>query len=90
MDLLNSAIEEVRTARDDMGWGTEGFAMRLAMLMLPKKRDKTTGVPQEATMVDRRETPVDRITEWERLLSWAHASYGGSERAVAKRTGANI
>lgn len=87
MDLLNSAWEEVRIARQHMGWGLEGLAMRLSMLILPKKIEKTTGVPQEAMVVDPAEAPVDRITEWERLLCWAHASYGKSERSIARRCG---
>lgn len=61
--------------------------MRLVMLISSRSNSKTTGVPEEAIVVDQVETPVEKITEWERLLRWAHASYGWNERGVARRTG---
>lgn len=88
LDLLISAMEEVRIARRDLGWGVDELAMRFTMLVLPKKKRQTTGVPREATPVDMsEEVPIDRVSDWERLLRWAHASYGWNERVVAKRTG---
>lgn len=62
-------------------------AMRITLLVLHKIGKTTTGVPREATMVGHDEASPDKVTDWERLLCWAHASYGRNARIVEKRIG---
>ncbi|CAM9523277.1 unnamed protein product, partial [Ectocarpus sp. 8 AP-2014] len=90
--MLISAFREVSLARRDLGWGVDALAMRLTMLGFLRHGRKNnagdSGIPQEATLVDRDQGWLDgRASEWQRFLRWAHASYGWTEEVIVKRAG---
>lgn len=76
LDMLISAVEEVRLARRDLGWGVDELAMRLTMLSFLRSRNtgRAGRIPREvkssvsmvsAQQTVARETPgfVDRVTQ---------------------------
>ncbi|CBJ26861.1 conserved unknown protein [Ectocarpus siliculosus] len=90
--MLISAFREVSLARRDLGWGVDALAMRLTMLGFlrhgRKNNASDSGIPQEATLIDRNQGWLDgRASEWQRFLRWAHASYGWTEEVIVKRAG---